>query len=37
MFSFPIVKLSFSFTNVKAITIPAICSVNNSGYVVVKD
>ena len=31
MFRFSIVKPSFSFTDVKAITIPAICSVNNSG------
>ena len=31
MFGFSIVKPPFSFTNVKSITIPAICSVNNSG------
>ena len=31
MFGFSIVKPSFSFTDVKTITIPAICSVNNSG------
>ena len=32
MFVFPIMKPSFSFTNVKTITILAICSaVNNSG------
>ena len=31
MFGFSIMKPSFSFTNVKTITIPAICSVNNSG------
>ena len=31
MFSFAIMKPSFSFTYVKTITIPEICSVNNSG------
>ena len=31
VFGFPIMKPSFSFTHVKTITIPAICSVNNSG------
>ena len=31
MFGFSIVKPSFSFTDVKTITIKAICSVNNSG------
>ena len=31
MLGFCIVKPSFSFTDVKTITIPAICSVNNSG------
>ena len=31
MFGFSIVKPPFSFTNVKAITIPTICSVDNSG------
>ena len=31
MFGFSIVKPPFSFTDVKTITIPAICSVNNSG------
>ena len=29
MFGFSIVKPSFSFTDVKTITIPAICSVNS--------
>ena len=28
---FSIMKPSFNFTDVKTITIPAICSVNNSG------
>ena len=31
MFDFSIKKPSFSFIDVKNITIPAICSVNNSG------
>ena len=31
MFRFPIVKPSSSFTDIKTITIPAICSENNSG------
>ena len=31
MFGFSIMKPSFSFTDVKTIAIPAICSVNNSG------
>ena len=31
MFAFSIVKPPFSFTDVKAITIPTICSVNKSG------
>ena len=31
MFGFSIMKPSFSFTDVKTITIPATCSVNNSG------
>ena len=31
MFGFSIVKPPFSFTDVKTITIPTICSVNNSG------
>ena len=31
MFSFPITKPTFSFTNAKTITIPVICSVDNSG------
>ena len=31
VFGFPIMKPSFSFTNVKTITILAICSENNSG------
>ena len=31
VFGFPIMKPSFSFTNVKTISIPEICSVNNSG------
>ena len=31
MFGFSIVKPPFSFTDIKTITIPAICSVNNSG------
>ena len=31
MFGFSFVKPLFSFTDVKTITIPAICSVNNSG------
>ena len=31
VFGFAIMKPSFSLTNVKAITIPAICSVNNYG------
>ena len=31
MFGFSIMKPSFSFINVKTITIPAICSVNDSG------
>ena len=30
MFRFFIVKLSFSFTNIKTITVPAICFVNTS-------
>ena len=30
MFGFSIVKPPFSFTDVKTITIPAICSVNNN-------
>ena len=30
VFRFFIVKLSFSFTNIKTITVPAICSVNTS-------
>ena len=33
MFGFSIVKPPFSFTDIKTITIPAICSVNNSGTV----
>ena len=31
MFGFSIMKPPFSFTDIKTITIPAICSVNNSG------
>ena len=31
MFGFPIIKPPFSFTNTETITIPEICSVNNSG------
>ena len=31
VFGFPTMKLSFSFTNVKTFTVPAICSVNNFG------
>ena len=31
MFGFSIMKLSFSFADVKTITIPAISFVNNSG------
>ena len=31
MFGFSIVKPPFSFTDIKTITIPAICSVDNSG------
>ena len=31
MFGFSIVKPPFSFTDVKGITIPTTCSVNNSG------
>ena len=30
VFGFPIMKSSLSFTNVKTIKIPAVCSVNNS-------
>ena len=37
MFGFPIMKPTFSFTNVKSITIPAICSVNNSVWIVVNE
>ena len=37
MFGFPIMKPSFSFIDVKIITIPAICSVNNPGLIVVND
>ena len=37
MFGFSIVKPSFSFTDAKTITIPAVCSVNNSGLPVVND
>ena len=31
MFGFSVGEPSFSFTDVKTITIPAVCSVNNSG------
>ena len=35
MIYFPIMKPSFSFTNVKTIKIPAIHSVNNSGLLTI--